>query len=132
MNHLRPIVRILALVAATAVSVFAASAPASADLPAFHGNRAHTPQNEAGVVFRPHGDDFEIWDNVRDNKPVTVYYRYFVQGAPWHTIVSHVHVGTYRRNMKEYPNNVEFYVVGHNKFGARVTSALYYYRTWGS
>jgi hypothetical protein len=76
--------------------------------------------------------NFEIWDNVKDNKPVTVYYRYFVQGAPWHAIVSHVHVGTYRRNMKEHPYDVEFYVVGHTKSGARAPSALYHYRIWGS
>jgi hypothetical protein len=32
------------------------------------------PDNPAGVVFRPDGDVFHVWDNKRDDALVTVRY----------------------------------------------------------
>lgn len=132
MNRLR---HILSIVIATAASALAVTSSGSAkpppiDGPFTHQNWARAPQNAAGVVFQPYGDDFEIWDNVRDGKSVTVWYKYLLSSR-WHKIVSHVHVGTYRRNMRERPQNVAFVIDGHDRNGRFVRSHGSYYRTWG-
>jgi len=68
---------------------------------------------------------------VPDGKPVTVWYKDEFS-SQWQTIVSRVHIGTYRRNMPEYPHDVTFVIDGHDRKGRFVRSSGSVYRTWGS
>jgi hypothetical protein len=136
MTNMRRIHRIAAVGAAAAATAFAATpfaaaAPPPPDGPFHSQNWARTPGNAAGVVFRPYGDDFEIWDNVADGKAVTVWYKEQFSSR-WQKIVSRVHVGTYRRNLPERPHYVTFAIEGHDRQGRLVSSKGSIYRTWGT
>jgi hypothetical protein len=43
-------------------------------------------RNVAGVVFRPKGDKFHIWDNKRDDKLANVFYNYAGIDDEWEQI----------------------------------------------
>ena len=46
------------------------------------------PDNPAGVVFRPDGDIFHVWDNKRDNALVTVRFNYAGVDDKWKHVVT--------------------------------------------
>ena len=83
--------RILLAPAAVAVVVLSLAAllpaPAGAkatcgDMPYQEWTRAD-PDNNAGLVFRPAGDIFHVWDNSRDNKLVHVWFNYAGVDDKW-------------------------------------------------
>ena len=78
-----------AVVAATAtIAAPAASAkPSCGDMPVQAWTRAE-PDNIAGVVFRPDGDVFHVWDNKRDNHLVHVRFNYAGVDDAWKHVVT--------------------------------------------
>jgi hypothetical protein len=123
MSTLRRIAAAAAFALVALVAALAA-APAPADA-ATYSQRARAPQNAAGVVFHPYGDIFEIWDNVRDGRPVRVRFRE-LGAVNWRTITSRVRYTEVRRNLREKGNYVEFYVIG-----ATGPSEISMYKTFG-
>jgi hypothetical protein len=60
--------------------------------------------NVAGVVFRPKGDRFHIWDNVRDEEEVLVYYNYAGIADDWKPVSGTPFDGgqaEFRHNLRE-------------------------------
>jgi hypothetical protein len=57
----RHAIRIGAVAVMLAVSALASAATASA---VTYRNWAQTPNNSAGIVYHPHGDYIEVWNNV--------------------------------------------------------------------
>lgn len=144
MNRLHRVVGVTAVAITVAATMFAATTPASAT-PTRDWTR--TPNNAAGVTFHPHGDDFEVWNNLPyDSKDHVGYYAkvFYRVGDPrtgnfgkTHSFVTTLDHNTFRKNMPEYPHVVQFWVEskfrtpeGHH---SRVeTSPRVHYRTWGS
>jgi hypothetical protein len=46
-------------------------------------DRLRAPKNAAGVVFVRKGDDWKVWDNVRDGWRITVEYNYAGVNDAW-------------------------------------------------
>ena len=77
--------------AATAPSAAAMPAerakPSCGDMPYQSWTRAD-PDNNAGLVFRPDGDVFHVWDNKRDDKLVHVRFNYAGVDDAWKHVVT--------------------------------------------
>jgi hypothetical protein len=61
--------------------------PSCGDMPYQHWTRAD-PDNNAGLVFRPDGDVFHVWDNDRDDEPVHVRFNYAGVNDKWKHVVT--------------------------------------------
>ena len=61
------------------------------------------PNNGAGVVFRPNGDTFHVWDNDRDNKLIHIYFNYAGVTDKWRYVgtPSDGGQGPIKRNVSE-------------------------------
>jgi hypothetical protein len=115
-----------AIALASAVLASPASAqPNPADYPT--QNHAQTPGNTGGVIFHPHGDGFEIWDNDKNGLPVNVYYNYVGVKDKWKVITSREHHTLIRRNLAEFPHRIYFYIEASDR-----TSQIVKYRTYGT
>jgi hypothetical protein len=90
-------------------------------------NRVQTTDNRAGVIFHRLGDKFEIWDNVKDGKGVDVCWNYVGINDKWKSVHSRVHHTLIRRNMKEFPHQIYFYITD-----SRSMSLVVKYPTYGS
>jgi hypothetical protein len=76
------------------------------DMPFRDRTRVATDKNPnvAGVVFRPKGDRFHIWDNVRDDEEVLVYYNYAGIDDDWKPVPGTPFDGgqdEFRHNLRE-------------------------------
>jgi hypothetical protein len=61
--------------------------PSCGDMPYQSWTRAD-PDNNAGLVFRPDGDVFHVWDNARDNQLVHVRFNYAGVNDRWKHVVT--------------------------------------------
>jgi hypothetical protein len=86
--------------------------PSCADMPYRDRTRAE-PDNPAGVVFRPDGDIFHVWDNKRDNALVTVRFNYAGVADKWKNVVTPSDGGqqAVRRNVSERYRQICFQVL---------------------
>jgi hypothetical protein len=66
-------IRIAAVAVMLAVSALASAASASA-IP--YRNWAQTPNNSAGIIYHPHGDYIEVWNNGPGDYGVSIAYNY--------------------------------------------------------
>jgi hypothetical protein len=121
-------IAIVALVAAVSISVAspATAKPDPRDYP--NTNRTQTIGNGAGVIFHPFGDKFEIWDNIKDDQPVTVRWNYVGLDDQWKQVTCRRRYCVIDRNLQEEPRQIYFYI--EDSQPAR--SPLVRYRTWGA
>jgi hypothetical protein len=86
--------------------------PTCGDMPYRDRTRAE-PDNPAGVVFRPDGDIFHVWDNKRDNALVTVRFNYAGVADKWKHVVTPSDGGqqAVRRNVSERYRQICFQVL---------------------
>lgn len=119
-------IAMVALVAAVSLSVAppASAQPDPRDYP--NTNRAQTPNNGAGVIFHPVGDKFEIWDNVTDERSVSVFWNYVGIDDEWKGATCKRRYCVIDRNMKEEPHQIYFQILDF--YG---DSRIVRYRTWG-
>jgi hypothetical protein len=94
--------RVVGLTAAVIAAAATVTAPATAMPRAAHATSAKAscgamplqastrgePDNIAGVVFRPAGDVFHVWDNKRDNHLVHVRFNYAGVNDAWKHVVT--------------------------------------------
>lgn len=108
--------RAIATVIGAACAAFALSASSASGAWSQHSwqNWSRTPTNSAGVVFHPHGDYFEVWDNSATfGLRTKVKYNYVGINDRWKTAVSlpdrhPLHVWT-RHNLIEH-KHIYFYI----------------------
>ncbi|MFD8354924.1 hypothetical protein ACFV1X_39150 [Streptomyces coelicoflavus] len=111
--------------------LLAGAAPASAASYPYR-NWSQTSNNSAGVVFRPSGDYFEIWDNVRGSGGAYVEFNYKNVKDKWKWIGRSVDgkPATFQRNVYEKINGKPAYIYFRvcDYSGCSKPS---WYRTWG-
>ena len=75
------------------------------------------PNNGAGVVFRPNGDTFHVWDNDRDRKLIHIYFNYAGVADKWKYVgtPSDGGQGPIKRNVSERYKQICFYIVTESK-----------------
>jgi hypothetical protein len=130
MIRLHPVVRAAAVSIAMAAATFVATTPASATP---NQNSTRTTTNAAGVTFHPHGDDFEVWNNLpydsthHNGYYVKVFYRVgnprsgkFGSTQSFVTTLAH---NTFREDMPEYPHVVQFWVSRSFSASTAITAA---------
>jgi hypothetical protein len=123
--RIRPM--LAAVVAAVAIAVTASSASAQSI-----SNRTQAPGNVAGVIFHPHGDCFEIWDNVKNNIQVRVSWNYVGIKDRVKKAFSRGRHSLRCTNMKEFPRQIYFRISGLDPNGRLQKSPIVRYRTYGS
>jgi hypothetical protein len=104
--------------------------PSCADMPYRDRTRAE-PDNPAGVVFRPDGDIFHVWDNKRDNALVTVRFNYAGVADKWKDVVTPSDGGqqAVRRNVSERYREICFQVLVEEDKTPFFHSPIVRYRT---
>jgi hypothetical protein len=75
-------------------------------------DRTQAPSNAAGLIFQPRGDKWRIWDNVRDNHLVRIYFNYAGVKDKWKYVgaPSDGGQGPIIRNVAEKYKQICFYV----------------------
>ena len=89
------------------------------------------PDNPAGVVFRPDGDIFHVWDNKRDNALVTVRFNYAGVDDKWKHVVTPSDGGqqAVTRNVSERYREICFQVLVEEDKTPFFNSPIVRYRT---
>ncbi|HWM11763.1 MAG TPA: hypothetical protein VNO82_20565 [Solirubrobacteraceae bacterium] len=93
--------------------VVAPAAPARLTCPeAAYTDRTKAPGNAAGLIFRPRGDRFSVWDNVPDHELVHIWFNYSGVADKWKWVgtPSDGGNGTIVRNVSERYRQICFYV----------------------
>jgi hypothetical protein len=109
------------IAAVTALTASTASA-------ASYRNWAQTPNNSAGVVFHPHGDWFEVWNNGPGDYGVSIAYNYKGVKDRWKSageIQEPGHSWT-KHNLAE-GKRIYFYIIGPDNTRSTISE----YRTGG-
>jgi hypothetical protein len=119
--HKATLAFVAVIVAAAAFTASPASAKPLAQPSALAGktcgdmpyrDRTQAPNNAAGLIFVPRGDTFRVWDNVRDNYLVRIWFNYAGVNDKWKYVgaPSDGGQGPIVRNVAERYSQICFYV----------------------
>ena len=84
------------------------------------------------MIFHPHGDCFEIWDNVKNGIAVRVSWNYWHVKDRVKAVFSRGRHSMRCVKMKEFPHQINFRISGLDKSGRLQKSGILRYRTYGS